>query len=73
MKSKSVHTGQTANINKTMALKGSKTYNALLQQIVHKYFMLNVSWLNNFVHHKNNKKIKLIVCWMHFLKEQRKK
>lgn len=29
MKSISVHTGQTANyINKTMALKGSKTYNA---------------------------------------------
>ena len=45
----------------------------LLQQIVHKYFMLDVSWLNNFVHHKNNKKIKLIVCWMHFLKEERKK
>ena len=45
MKSKSVPTGQTANINKIMALKGSKTYNAfnLLQQIVHKYFMLNVS------------------------------
>lgn len=30
MKSKSVHTGQTANINKTMALKGSKTYNAFI-------------------------------------------
>ena len=30
MKSKSVHTGQTANINKTMALKGSKTYNAII-------------------------------------------
>ena len=30
MKSKSVHTGQTANINKTMALKGSTTYNAFI-------------------------------------------
>lgn len=30
MKSKSVPTGQTANINKIMALKGSKTYNAFI-------------------------------------------
>jgi len=54
MKSKSVHTGQTANINKIMALKGPRPKMHLLQQIVHKYFMLNVSQLNNFVHHKNN-------------------